>query len=83
MPQYVELPCPVVARREKTEANAGTQFSIFYSSAMKKQLPHAPSKLGASFIFVFYWSSIHTDTLPPLVLNGAHPHSLVCKVSST
>jgi hypothetical protein len=39
MPQYVELPCPVVAWRAESEADANTQFSIFDSSALKKQLP--------------------------------------------
>jgi hypothetical protein len=35
--QYVGLPCPVVARRAKSEAKADPQFTIFDLSALKKQ----------------------------------------------
>ncbi len=28
-PQYVRLPCPVVARRAKSEAEAGIQIAMF------------------------------------------------------
>jgi hypothetical protein len=37
-PQYVELPCPVVARRAKSEADSGTQLTFSDSSASEKQL---------------------------------------------
>jgi len=42
MPQYAGQPCPVVARRAKSEADADTQFAIFDSSALKKQLGGKP-----------------------------------------
>ncbi len=38
MLQSVELPCPVVARRAKSEAEADTQFANFDLSALEKQL---------------------------------------------
>jgi hypothetical protein len=39
MPLYLGLSCPVVARRAKSEADAGTQFAFSDSSAPEKQLP--------------------------------------------
>jgi hypothetical protein len=37
-PQCVALSCPVAARRAKSEADAGTQFTFSDSSASEKQL---------------------------------------------
>jgi hypothetical protein len=38
-PQYVGLPCPLVARRAKSEAEVDTQFAISPCYAPKKQCP--------------------------------------------
>ena len=36
MPEYVALPCPLVAQRAKSEADADTQFTFFDSSYHKR-----------------------------------------------
>ncbi len=63
MLQYVVLPCPVVARRAKSEADAGTQFTIFAWYTEKEMSYLTGGRfLGSTNMLDGWWSIIHSDS---------------------